>query len=216
MHEKCRWLVDRADVSGGAIGRTTIHTCMNSCSGTTVKGERCKRRVRAGEVYCFQHGAIDELVNEVDKLSLRDGFLYVYALDGDHGNAHVYNHSREKFERLNKKRLFSRNKQFLLLKIGCTTRTPQTRVKEWTDKCRHPIHLIGPKYSAPKFDAKHVGWPTKSPQSAEKRAHQELFRQFGRGHVICHGCNEKHHEWFLVPDKSLDSVFSILLNSLID
>jgi hypothetical protein len=183
-----------------------------------VKGERCKRRVRVGERYCYQHGAVDGLADEMGRLSLRDGYVYVYALDGDHGNAHVYNHSKGRFEELNKKRLFSRNKHLLLLKVGYTTRTPQTRVKEWTDKCRHHIHLIGPKdtSSVSQFDQKHMGWPTKTPQLAEKRAHEELFRQFGRGHVVCHGCNEKHHEWFLVPAKNLNSVFNILLSSIND
>lgn len=193
-----------------------ICACMSSCLGTTVKGERCKRHVRAGERYCYQHGAVDELADKVGRLSVRDGFVYVYALDSSHANAHVYNHSKGRYEELNKKRsLFGRRSKLLLLKVGYTTRTPQTRVQEWTEKCRHPIHLIGPKdASSSSFDPKYMGWPAKAPQFAEKRAHEELFRQFGRGHVVCHGCNEKHHEWFLVPAKQLNSVFNILFSSV--
>lgn len=183
------------------------------CHGTTVKGERCKRKVtQAGQTHCHQH-SVDNLTETLKKqliISQRplSSYIYVYTLDKAHNNAHLYNHIKGKFETLQTKKI--------LIKIGYTTRTPQTRLEEWKNQCQHPIRLIGPSKRTKHYDPHYLGWHvtrnnnTRGPKDLEQQIHKQLFDKFGYGYVVCHGCNAKHYEWVVLRLSDLSSVYKII------
>lgn len=204
---------------------------MNQCLGVTVKGQRCK--VKTSEQFCHYHTKQGELINNPEwsnstKIPEKSGFIYIYTLNKFFGKdtgwfkAHnLPDHKDYKFSK----------SSYVFLKIGMTTQTISTRIKQWENKCKHEIYLVNPDtdkilrktkltdlFKRLKISHYHTfkdgGFYSQNLASAEKEIHQKLHRLYGKGIIYCKNCGEDkyniHIEWFLIPKKHLQQVYKLI------
>lgn len=213
---------------------------MQQCKGTTLKGAQCKIKVD-GE-YCRYHVKTNvKKTLDFDKeiFAKRPGFIYIYTL------TKLINSEPMKVKNLpdSKDNLWvtfePKLSKYYLLKIGMTTKTVATRIKQWEAQCNHRITSVYPgllkkrgllsffkKMSIKDYlTFRDNGFYTeKSVGVVEKVVHRELRKLYGNGSLYCRGCSgdtvrtrvtpfEKyniHTEWFLIPKKEIEKVFDIV------
>lgn len=213
----------------------TIVEASRQCLGRTKTGRRCLNKVGNESKYCHYHlGQDSDLVRMMAFLSMTTrpathGYVYMYTLDMSHTNVHVMDKKSSKWIPLGdtakpKFKLFKRSKttspSMMLIKIGMTTKDPETRLLQWKQKCRHSIMFVEPPAESVEsfgYCSLKRGWPTTDAKQAESAIHNELHGLFGKGHVECEGCmvdgtkdRKRHVEWFLVPTGKLPLVFETI------
>ncbi|KAL6452084.1 hypothetical protein SBY92_003394 [Candida maltosa Xu316] len=109
----------------------------------------------------------------------------------------------------------SKKSPYILIKIGMTTQTPKTRIKQWQEKCHHDLTNIGPpnKHLVIKQrqsllarlmcmsieDPQYCRWTNegfhcRNLKTVESTIHRELRMKYGKGDVYCVGClNDNVH-----------------------
>ncbi|ANZ77287.1 BA75_04704T0 [Komagataella pastoris] len=124
---------------------------MPQCSGITLTGKRCKINTKTDR-YCRYHEN-QELTTVYRKPASppKVGFIYVYTLK----SLALPSNKKQKWLRLGSGN-HSRDVDLLksepfdprdniLIKVGATTNDPQTRIRQWEDKCKLELALITPK-----------------------------------------------------------------------
>lgn len=193
------------------------------CKGITTKGIRCKNI--SSEGYCHYH-----------KPQLaKSGYIYIYTL-------------QKFFDRNQKNWFVTRNlpnthntewtnyqyneSPYIFVKIGMTSQPVQVRIKQWENKCKHEIKLLGPKQGPKRVVIENLhtlfknltlhpyksfrddGFYTKDISHTELEIHQQLHTCYGKGVVFCKNCSTDayniHIEWFLVPKNKLNNVYRLI------
>ena len=116
---------------------------------------------QAKEPLFIRNPRITDVFQELDERL--DGFLYIY-----------WNRA-----------------SFGLVKIGCTTRDVDIRLREWEEKCGH----LAEEHYRSQYRVKHIA-------RIEKLIHTE-FREYRVFELHCRGCGRKHIEWFKGLDLAL-------------
>ncbi|KAH3679987.1 hypothetical protein WICPIJ_008463 [Wickerhamomyces pijperi] len=178
-------------------------------------------------------GALKEGFVEHD---LKAGYIYMYTLQHLLGN----NPGKQDWLQLKPRdssvwKVFN-PKELILIKIGMTTKLVSQRLKEWENLCHHKLtsvdpyalkskklfglitknavnHKVGLRY----YHRESQGFYTDVSLSIiEKKIHQTLWKKYGKGDIVCHGCKSAadgggiHKEWFLVPRSDLGAIFEII------
>ncbi|CAH6720389.1 hypothetical protein CLIB1444_03S10814 [[Candida] jaroonii] len=210
---------------------------MNQCLGITTKGQRCK--IRSNDKFCHYHvqqdmGMINKHVASTEGSNIVDkkpssGFIYIYTLHKFFGKetnwfkAHNLPDHKDEYK-------FSKS-SYIFLKVGMTTQTISTRIKQWENKCKHQIYLVNPETDKilrktkltdlfKRLRISHYetfkdgGFYSHNLALAEKEIHQKLHKLYGKGIIYCKNCGEDkyniHVEWFLIPKKHLQTIYKLI------
>ncbi|EGW30668.1 uncharacterized protein SPAPADRAFT_155740 [Spathaspora passalidarum NRRL Y-27907] len=127
------------------------------CNGITKTGNRCKIKVNSSAGFCHYHEhqsglKYDSYVHySAKKKSNNAGYIYMYTFTnfvingGTPWSFQVQNLPDCSSRKKNKWVDFKAKKSpFILIKIGMTTKTVNTRLKEWESQCHHDITNLGP------------------------------------------------------------------------
>ncbi|KAH3670907.1 hypothetical protein OGAPHI_000618 [Ogataea philodendri] len=119
---------------------------MKQCLGVTLKGERCKNKVKDGP-YCSRHSQNSQQPVQAKNQA---GYVYIFTL------AHLINGSPKKQKWLRQADPHPENrinftetsvldpKRNILIKVGYTTQPVKRRLAQWRDQCKQDFQLIGP------------------------------------------------------------------------
>lgn len=216
------------------------------CAGTTKKGQRCKIRVEDRE-YCHYHvnqGIKGASASGFIQRDYQRGYIYVYTLR----HLVEKSPRKENWLQVKKLPKIGSDvtkwkvfdpKKYILIKVGLTTGTVTQRLKQWEAKCNHSLTYLEPfvnyqskslsnlfsnlklsgKSELSHYDALNHGFYTsKNLAKIEKTIHQSLWKMYGRGDIVCHGCSNDHSnrgygihvEWFMIKRKDLVNVFKLI------
>lgn len=222
----------------------------NRCKGITKKGVQCLIKVNGD--YCRYHVRQATAPPEKPK----PGFIYIYTIasllskqsqDGWLRTRNLDPKHKGKWV------AYSSKLEFLLVKVGMTTKSVDVRIRQWEDQCNHKLQALYPGGPAlkrslldrlgllsvkdehyPSFQQdQHGFWAATDVRAAEREIHKELGLLYGRGDMRCTGCVKKaeeesrrfdifrkkeflegqynvHVEWFPVPKKGMNSVYSVV------
>ncbi|CDK25550.1 unnamed protein product [Kuraishia capsulata CBS 1993] len=203
------------------------------CAGITTKGVRCK--LRTTETYCKHHIYQGKPHQQPPQ---QKGLIYVFTLS----HLLLEKPPKTNWLRINKggydiKQTSSYDvfnpRRCLLIKVGFTTQTIPTRLKQWSSKCRQDFKLLLPNtkhivisrrdrlsdlFSGlslepvyHRYDPAEYGFVcSKNVISVESAIHKYLHSKYGKGNLYCQGCSNDvkiHTEWFLIPRKEMNNVF---------
>lgn len=174
------------------------------CNGITKKGARCRMKCDLPNGYCkYHHG---------QKQSDNTGYIYMYTMTNFLNPPKNWNFKVKNLPNASKRDKWldfnSKKSPYILIKIGMTTQTPKTRIKQWQEKCHHDLTNVGPPNKHlikkehhwlklftcmtildPEYSRwKNEGFYCQNLKVVELTIHRELHNRYGKGDVYCVGC----------------------------
>ncbi|CCH44692.1 hypothetical protein BN7_4260 [Wickerhamomyces ciferrii] len=178
-----------------------------------------------------------------ERVEAQKGFIYVYTLQHlatprPKKKDWLQVNKLEKSEAKERSWKVFNPKKHILIKIGLTTGTVDKRLKQWESKCNHSLTYLNPytnyettnslKALFKNLRIKSTGSPLrfykeeghgfytiKNLAKIEREIHNRLWKSFGRGDMVCHGCSQDkgygiHIEWFMLERKNLKKCFELI------
>ncbi|AOW28814.1 hypothetical protein MEM_03275 [Candida albicans L26] len=216
------------------------------CNGITTKGVRCRIKCQSPNSYCRHHErqSYTHHSNNHKPQSNDTGYIYMYTMTNFLFPPKNWSFKVKNLPDASKKtdwvNFNSRKSHYILIKIGRTTKTPESRIQQWQEKCQHPLTNMGPpnkhlirkrrglverlacmSIDDPVYSRwKNGGFYCRNLNLVESTIHQELWKKYGKGQVYCVTCLAEesrseakfkiHMEWFLIPKEDIEEVYQLI------
>lgn len=191
------------------------------CNGITTKGLRCKMKCNKPNGYCKYHYSQKPSNNNNNN---NTGYIYMYTMSNFLNPPKNWNFKVKNLPNSSKRDKWldfnSKKSPYILIKIGMTTQTPKTRIKQWQEKCHHDLTNVGPPNKnliikkhrhdyhdwlkmfmcLTILDPEYNRWRDdgfyckNNLKLIELTIHRELHNKYGKGDVYCIGCLQDNHE----------------------
>ncbi|RCK58769.1 hypothetical protein Cantr_07155 [Candida viswanathii] len=192
------------------------------CNGITTKGARCRMKCDTPDGYCKYHHTQQPKPKPKPKPKPNQpnnntGYIYMYTMSNFLNPPKDWNFKVKNLPGASKRDQWvdfnSKKSPYILVKIGMTTQTPRTRIRQWQEKCHHDLTNVGPP-NRHLIKKKEHGWlklfmclTIQDPEYARWRnegfycrnlklveltIHRELHGRYGKGDVYCVGCLQEN------------------------